>query len=140
MSGYSYNYSPDPVDPNSNFRLTYTADLILAPVSDYSLIIKDNKEVISVFNPIYTYCKGDWNGTNGNGGIYSPSGMDTDSNGNLFIPNIGGNSVLSLILAPIDTETIVINKNQISNIAFDNVNNCFDKSSDTVFIEYLSFY
>jgi hypothetical protein len=112
----SYFYFPDPVQPNNTFNLTYTASKILAPESNYNLLTSTNT-IISSFNPIYTFCKGT--------GIYNPKGIDTDSNGNLFIINSSTNSLVFLDILTKECTTILIQLDNPSSICFDKINNCF---------------
>jgi hypothetical protein len=115
MSGDTYTYSPDPINPNGTFNLTYRAAKILAPVGNYDLLSSDNT-IISNFSPIYTFCKGT--------GICNPNGIDTDINGNLYIVN-STNSVIFLNVSTKESTSILTLLNYPSNIYFDKTNNCF---------------
>ena len=112
----SYTYSPNPVQYNQTFSLTYTASLILAPFSNYDLLTVDNK-ILSFFNPIYTFCKGT--------GVCDPSGVDLDSSGNLYIVNGKNNSIILLDTSTNTTQCILRGLSTPSNIYFDRTNHRF---------------
>jgi hypothetical protein len=80
----SYTYSPNPVQYNQTFSLTYTSSKILAPFSNYDLLTAEN-QIISFFNPIYTFCQGT--------GVCDPSGIDLDASTHGISPLSNFNSI-----------------------------------------------
>ena len=112
----SYIYSPNPVQYNKTFSLTYTASKILAPFSNYDLLTAEN-QIISFFNPIYTFCQGT--------GVCDPSGVDLDASGNLYIVNGKNNSILLLDTSSNTTQCILRGLSTPYNIYFDRTNHRF---------------